>query len=214
MIKKGENGFPVVFWKWIEVEDIDSVSGKKEVPFLRYYKVFNLEQTERIDIPETPTRGFNPIIRAEKVIHEMPNAPFIEHNESRAYYKPSQDVVNMPKANLFQSDEEYYSTIFHELTHSTGHQNRLNRDEISNISLFGSHDYSKEELVAEMGSAYLCGHCGTDLAEVRNNQINKIIFALKTHQQLIQYPSIFVLTRLRRYLSPYEMVMWIPLPSG
>jgi len=79
----------------------------------------------------------------------MPKAPVIEHNEPRAYYRPSEDVVNMPKANLFQSDEEYCSTLFHELTHSTGHKNRLNRDEISEITRFGSHDYSKEELVAE-----------------------------------------------------------------
>jgi len=167
-VKKGEKGFPVVFWKWIEVQDPESESGKKRVPFLKYYTVFNLEQTEGIDIPESQTRDFNPITKAEKVIHEMPNAPVIEHIEHRAYYRPSEDVVNMPKANLFQSDEEYYSTLFHELTHSTGHKSRLNRDEISNISLFGSHDYSKEELVAEMGSAFLCGHCGIEPAVIEN----------------------------------------------
>jgi len=143
-IKKGVKGFPVVFWKWIEVESPDSESGEKHVPFLRYYSVFNLEQTEGIDIPELQTRVFHPINQAEKVIHEMPNAPFIEHNEPRAYYRPSDDVVNTPRANLFQSNEEYYSTLFHELTHSTGHKDRLNRDEIAKVSAFGSHDYSKE----------------------------------------------------------------------
>ena len=74
----------------------------------------------------------------------------------------------MPKSNLFKSDEEYYSTLFHELTHSTGHTSRLNRGEISKTSLFGSHDYSKEELVAEMGSAFLCGHCGIEPAVIEN----------------------------------------------
>ena len=133
---------------------------------MRYYTVFNLEQTEEIDIPESQTRDFNPITKAEKVIHEMPKAPVIEHIEHRAYYRPSDDVVNMPKANLFKSDEEYYSTLFHELTHSTGHTSRLNRNEISNISLFGSHDYSKEELAAEMGSAFLCGYCGIELSVI------------------------------------------------
>lgn len=167
-IKKGEKGFPVVFWKWIEVEDPEAESGKKRVPFLRYYTVFNLEQTEGIDIPELDARDFQPIMKAEKLIHTMPNSPIIEHNEPRAFYRPIDDLVNMPKANLFQSDEEYYSTLFHELTHSTGHQSRLNRDEISKISLFGSHDYSKEELVAEMGSAFLCGHCGIEPAVIQN----------------------------------------------
>ena len=167
-IKKGEKGFPVVFWKWIEVEDRDVESGKKRVPFLRYYTVFNLEQTEGIEIPMPETRDFQPIVKAEKLIHAMPNAPIIEHEEPRAFYRPSDDLVNMPKANLFQSDEEYYSTLFHELTHSTGHQSRLNRDEITNITLFGSHDYSKEELVAEMGSAFLCGHCGIEPAVIEN----------------------------------------------
>ena len=70
-IKKGKKGFPVVFWKWIEVQDSESETGKKRVPFLRYYTVFNLEQTEGIDIPEAQTRDFNPITKAEKVIHEI-----------------------------------------------------------------------------------------------------------------------------------------------
>lgn len=167
-IKKGEKGFPVVFWKWIEVEDCDVEKGKKRVPFLRYYTVFNLEQTEGIEIPMPETRNFQPIVKAEKVIHEMPNAPIIKHEEPRAFYRPSDDLVNMPKANLFQSDEKYYSTLFHELTHSTGHPSRLNRDEILKVTLFGSHDYSKEELVAEMGSAFLCGHCGIEPAVIEN----------------------------------------------
>jgi antirestriction protein ArdC len=104
-IKKGEKGFPVVFWKWLDVKDPESESGKKRVPFLRYYNVFNLEQTEGIDIPEPQTRDFNPIMKAERVIHQMPKAPLIEHSEPRACYQPTEDVVNMPKANLFQSDE-------------------------------------------------------------------------------------------------------------
>ena len=73
-IKKGEKGFPVVFWKWVEVEDLDSESGKKQVPFLKDYTVFNLEQTEGIEIPKPQTRNFHPIREAEKVIHEMPTS--------------------------------------------------------------------------------------------------------------------------------------------
>jgi antirestriction protein ArdC len=159
-IKKGEKGFPVVFWKWIEIDGQDTESGKINVPFLRYYTVFNLEQAEGIDIPKMEQRNFHPISEAERIIHQMPKAPVIEQKEPQAYYLPSEDLVNMPNSNLFKSDEEYYSTLFHELTHSTGHPSRLNRSELSKINMLKSHDYSKEELVAEMGSAFLCGRCG------------------------------------------------------
>jgi len=188
-IKKGEKGFPVVFWKWIEIEDPDS--GKKRVPFLRYYTVFNLEQTEGIEIPKSQTRDFHPIEKAEKVISEMPSAPVIEHNQPQAYYQPSDDVVNMPKSNLFESDEEYYSTLFHELAHSTGHESRLNRDEISKISPFGSHNYSKEELVAEMGSAFLCGHCGIEPAVIENQAayIQSWLKKLRNHKKWLVYAA-------------------------
>ena len=81
-IKEGEKGFPIVFWKWIDIKDPDSDSGKKRIPFLRYYSVFNLEQTEGIEIPEPETRDFHSITAAEKVIHEMPHALFIEHKEA------------------------------------------------------------------------------------------------------------------------------------
>ena len=167
-IKKGEKGFPVVFWKWIEMDDQETKSGKRTVPFLRYYTVYNLEQTEGIQVPELQQRNFQPITEAEKIIHYMPRPPVIEHKEPQAYYLPSQDLVNMPNANLFRADEEYYSTLFHELTHSTGHASRLNRNELSKINMLTSHDYSKEELVAEMGSAFLCGRCGITPKVIEN----------------------------------------------
>lgn len=80
-IKKGEKGFPVVFWKWIEMDGQDTKSGKRTVPLLRYYTVYNLEQTEGIEIPELQQRNFQPITEAEKIIHYMPRAPVIEHKE-------------------------------------------------------------------------------------------------------------------------------------
>ena len=168
MIKKGEKGFPVVFWKWIEMDGQDTESGKRQVPFLRYYTVFNLEQTEGIEMPELQQRNFQPIAEAEKIIHHMPRAPVIEHKQPQAYYLPADDLVNMPNSNLFRSDEEYYSTLFHELIHSTGHASRLNRAELSKINMLKSHDYSKEELVAEMGSAFLCGRCGITPKVIEN----------------------------------------------
>jgi antirestriction protein ArdC len=121
----------------------------------------------------------------------MPNAPSIERKEARAYYQVSGDVVNMPKENLFQSDEEYYSTLFHELIHSTGHESRLNRDEISKTNLCGSHDYSKEELVAEMGAAFLCGRCGIEPSVIENQAayIQGWLKKLKSHKKWLIYAA-------------------------
>lgn len=165
-VKKGEKGIPVVFWKWLEStkdKDGNPLDKPKKIPFLRYYTVFNVSQCEGIDeakIPEIPVREFNPIEDAEKIISNMPNRPEITYNEARACYRPSIDSVNMPKHELFDGDEEYYSTIFHELVHSTGHTSRLNRKEVMDNNFFGNHDYSIEELVAEMGSVFLCNEIG------------------------------------------------------
>ncbi len=163
-VKAGEKGTPVVFWKWIEYEDKET-GEKEKVPFLRYYTIFNLTQCagipeEKIPALEEKTRSFNPIEEAERIVSGMPQRPTIEHIESQAYYRPSNDKVNLPKKELFKSNEEYYSTLFHELTHSTGHESRLNRKGIIELNSFGSHNYSKEELCAEMGSAFLCGEAG------------------------------------------------------
>jgi antirestriction protein ArdC len=89
----------------------------------------------------------------------MQNKPRINHGGDRAFYAPLYDKVQLPIPEAFKKPEEYYSTAFHELVHSTGHQSRLNRKKIVETNNFGSHDYSKEELVAELGSAFLCAEC-------------------------------------------------------
>lgn len=166
-VKKGEHGIPVVFWKWIDImEDQGDGSKKlKKIPFLRYYTVFNTEQTEGIDekkIPALPQLDFNPIEAAEGIIKNMPNAPKIEHKEARAFYRPSTDDVNLPRKELFKGEAEYYCVAFHELGHATGHSSRLNRPEIGLASFFHDHAYSKEELVAEMTAVFLCNSIGID----------------------------------------------------
>ena len=173
-VTKGEKGCPVVFWKWVEMTT-DKAGNKldkaKKIPFLRYYTVFNTDQCEGFEdkIPELPTREFHPIADAEKIIDNMPNQPVIEHKEARAFYRPSTDIVNMPKHELFDSDHDYYSVAFHELVHSTGHTSRLNRPEVMDNKMFGNHNYSTEELVAEMGAVYLCNECG--IASTENNSL-------------------------------------------
>ena len=98
----------------------------------------------------------------------MPNAPRMEQS-SAAWYRPSNDTVGMPARGLFSSAEEYYSTLFHELTHSTGHASRIGREGIEILNTFGSESYSKEELVAEMGAAMLCGVTGIAPATIENS---------------------------------------------
>ena len=98
----------------------------------------------------------------------MPNAPEIVHAGSKAFYSPLRDRVTLPKPELFSSAEEYYATGFHELIHSTGHENRLARESILEAAPFGSATYSVEELVAEMGAAYLCAESGISPAVIEN----------------------------------------------
>lgn len=160
-IKKGEKSFPVVFWKMFEQEEDGE---KKRIPFLRYHSVFNVAQCEGITIPTAPAVNgtFQPIGTCDEVVAHMPKRPPITHGGSFACYYPRQDSVSMPDAKMFVSSEAYYSILFHELTHATGHSSRLNRKEVTDPVHFGSDPYSREELVAEMGAAYLCGHCAIE----------------------------------------------------
>jgi antirestriction protein ArdC len=129
--------------------------------------IFNISQCHDLDlsklpddaIDDTPDIDFSPIDACENVVKHFIKRPNINHNEQQAYYSHSKDLVNMPRPETFQSEQSYYATLFHELTHSTGHERRLNRPGISDKAAFGSDTYSKEELVAEMGAAFLCGFC-------------------------------------------------------
>lgn len=167
-VKKGEKGCPVVFWKWLEVEDKETHESKR-IPFLRYFSVFNVTQCENIPAPNeetilSPAPAPSPIEAAEEIVQGMPQRPEIKSGLDRAFYSPRQDYVGMPAVQQFKGGEEYYSTLFHELTHATGHDSRLNRKGVSRsegtLASFGSDPYAREELVAEMGSAFLCGEAG------------------------------------------------------
>jgi len=161
-VRKGEKACPVVFWKWLD--DKKNPTSQKKIPMLRYYHVFNAAQCDgledKVPVIETKDREFNPIAEAEALATAMPQKPELTHSHSRAFYRPTQDLVNVPRPELFNSDEEYYSTLFHELVHSTGHEKRLGRHDNKTFEMFASNTYSQEELVAEMGCAYMCGTCG------------------------------------------------------
>ena len=173
-IKKGEKASIVVFWKWIEQED-EETGEIKEVPFLRYYNVFHIDQCEGISAKHTSETvfpdGASTVETAQEIIYDYLGREGVKitHTEGdRACYKPSTDEIVLPLRKQFVSTAEYYGTVFHELTHSTGHASRLNR--LTSAAFFGTEEYSKEELVAEIGAAALVNHCGLESSSsFRNN---------------------------------------------
>ncbi len=173
-VRKGEKSTPVIFWKWLNQkavpEDDDNLTAGR-VPLLRYYNVFNLDQIDGINPPEKeqPVNPFSPIEQAELVIKNMPDRPKILHGGERAFYSPRLDFIQLPPREAFTSPEEFYSTAFHELAHSSGHASRLCRRGILEPSYFGSHDYSQEELVAEFGASMLCGYAGIEQQTLDNS---------------------------------------------
>lgn len=169
-VKKGEKGTTITFWKFLEVEDEDDSDKINRIPLLRIYKVFNTDQCEGLTIPELEAFDNDPNEECEKVIKNMPNAPKIQEGPA-ASYNPRSDVVSLPPMKQFEEAEGYYATAFHELTHSTGHKTRLDRDLSTN---FGSEKYSREELTAELGSAFLAARTGigTDTLDMAASYID------------------------------------------
>ncbi len=173
-VRKGEKSHMVVFWKWIEQED-EETGEKKEVPFLRYYNVFHIDQCEGISAKHTQATNFpdgaDTLATAQDIIYDYLSREGVKltHNEGdQAFYRPATDEVVLPIRKQFVSTAEYVSTVIHVLTHSTGHPSRLNR--LTRPSFFGTEDYSKEELVAEIGASALVNHVGLETANsLRNN---------------------------------------------
>jgi antirestriction protein ArdC len=163
-VKKGEHGEPITFWKFMKY--IDKESGEeKEFPFLRHYTVFNVEQCEGIDYQQLEAlreRESEANQTAEEIVSGMPNPPrLVIDGTPKAFYSPQADMVHMTNRPACVSDSAYYDTLFHELTHSTGHASRLDRHTLDGCDHhFGSKTYAAEELVAEMGAAMLCCESG------------------------------------------------------
>ena len=158
-IKPGEKSCPVVFWKPMQVKDKESGEDRK-IPFLRLYHVFNVAQCTGLkNIPPADVTAFIQTLPAELVAN-MPQRPVIKHGMAAAYYSPTNDTIGVPVRDRFETEDHYYATLFHELVHSTGHETRLKRASIMERNGYGSDPYAKEELIAEMGSAFLCGYAG------------------------------------------------------
>lgn len=162
-VRGGEKGTPVVFYRLRElaqsktVERLEDEPQPRVVPLLRFFVVFNLAQIDRL--PErlcakerTPT--WNPHEAAEAVLRE--SGARIQHGGAEAFYNPQADRIQLPERGCFASADTYYGTALHELVHWTGHSTRLDRQLGRR---FGEASYAMEELVAEMGAAFLCAGC-------------------------------------------------------
>jgi antirestriction protein ArdC len=192
----------VIFWNWIKKEDENGKETK--IPYMRYYRIYNVEQCEgfedKIPKPKEIENVVEPSKEADKIVENYfdQNCKLSFGGDS-AYYSPTRDAVGMPLQEQFTSTAGYYGTIFHEMAHSTGHKSRLNRKEITEPTNFGSHAYSKEELVAEIGSAMLTNKTGMDIefdnsvayikawAKALNDDKRLIIHAGQRAQKAVDY---------------------------
>jgi len=184
----------ICFWKINKYKDKNDPDKEKHIPMLRYYRVYSLEQTEglkekrwmkkereaREEAESNPDIIVNPFDKAEQIWVDFKDKPEVRDEGNRACYSPFLDYINMPTQEQFLSKHDdqieayahYYSTLFHEGAHSTGHPDRLGRFEKNQAgSIFGSESYSKEELVAEMTAAYLQAFAGIEVQKVRDNNV-------------------------------------------
>jgi antirestriction protein ArdC len=168
-VRKGEHGTKVYFVKQLQVKNGEGEEAETRlVPMLREYTVFNVDQCE--NLPDSvragkPMRVRNPDTRdalAEEFLRAT--GADIREGHGEAFFVPSHDFISMPAFEAFKGADHFYNVTFHELTHWTGHKSRLDRD-LKNR--FGSRDYAAEELVAELGAAFLCAEFGFD-GDVRN----------------------------------------------
>jgi len=149
---------------------------------MRYFRVFNIAQTENVSLPKWNVEVENqndPIETCETILANIPQCPQIIHKGAKAYYSPMKDIVGMPAKKSFESSEAYYCTLFHELSHATGHSSRLARKDFDNGSIFGSEPYAFEELVAELSACFVCGQAGI-VDTTKENSASYLATWLKT----------------------------------
>ncbi|MEX1161106.1 MAG: zincin-like metallopeptidase domain-containing protein, partial [Balneolaceae bacterium] len=150
----------------------EEIASQSYIPVLKYYNVFNGEHIEGIDWGQLPSNDNADLTNAEKIqvgeaiIEAFPKRPVIKHEQPKAFYTPAGDFINMPKPGSFSEAQYYYTTLFHEAIHSTGHPGRLGRDLSGR---FGTQKYAFEELIAEMGAVYLCAESGILFRTIDNS---------------------------------------------
>lgn len=159
-VRKGEKGTQIVFWKKLAITEkqTDGSEIEKQIPMMRYYTVFNVEQCDNLPAMKREEKGeFDANERAENVLTK--SGAVIRHGGNSAFYSPSSDHIQLPSKEQFSSAGHYYATALHELTHWTGSEKRLAREYGKR---FGDQAYAREELVAEIGAAFICAQVGIE----------------------------------------------------
>jgi antirestriction protein ArdC len=185
-VRKGSHGTSIVFWKIREAEDVDADPAdepQRVIPMLRSYTVFNTSQLEflpeKFELRPSPA-VWQPLGEAEQLLYET--GAVIRHGGNRAFYSPSEDLIQLPPETWFAQPDDYYAVALHELVHWTGHPRRLNR---ALGRRHGIEAYAFEELVAEMGAAFLCAHVGIPARLEHASYIDNWLDALRRDKRLI-----------------------------
>ena len=211
-LKENARSEIVVFWKMqvIQEEKENGEIEEKQIPFLRYYRVFHISQIDGIEpLPKPEIPQVEGIKAGDQLIEEYASREKIQIKETisnEAFYNPRKDMIVIPQKGQFQEINEFYSTIFHEMVHSTGHSTRLNRDTMGKAS-FGTNLYSREELVAETGSAMLRNIVGIETPGTFNNSaayIQSWITHLQQDEKLIVTASAKAEKAVRYILNGQE----------
>lgn len=181
-VKKGSKSTPIFFMKPIEKSTLNERTGEEEINkyfLMQSYNVFNIKQTQNIDYEPEVKQAYR-----DTPISEFIRIIGIDEFRGAPAYSSEHDVVFMPQIDEFESEDEYYATYFHELTHATGHKSRLDRFE--KYTVFGDEKYAFEELIAELGSAFLSmEHNIAPNSKKKVDYLNAWIIALKEKPQIL-----------------------------
>ena len=203
-VKPGAKSRFCVYCQPVEKEQYNPEAGEKKPDtylLLKWYRVFHIDDTQDIAslCPSVVPGGdsLSPIEQAEQAIESYLSREatlrfFNDQPSASAYYSPSKDEVVVPMLSQYALAEEYYSTAFDELTHSTMHEKRCNRQSESAITRFGDSAYSREELVAEIGSAMICNRLGIEHEKAFKNSaayIQSWLKALKNDNRMIVWAA-------------------------
>jgi len=207
-IRKGEKGTSVIFWKFLDKTEKqpDGTDKKLTIPMVKAYTVFNVEQCEDLKLPkrETQDESLTEYERHEHIEHVIASTQAeVVYGGDKACYIPAQDKIKMPKLGLFNDPESYYSTHLHELTHWTGHKDRCDRDLSGR---FGSESYAAEELVAELGAAFLCAEFGTQGHLQHASYIESWLRVLKQDKRAI-FTASSLATKAATFIKDQEQVV-------
>ncbi len=194
-VRKGEHGTTAIFYTTLEKENEDGEID--QIPMLKTFNVFNVEQIDGLSLTAetvSPEAAFDPLSEAENLFRKS-GANIIERGQN-AFFQPSTDEVWLPERHLFSDAANFYATGLHELVHWSGGKKRLNREMKGK---FGSTDYAEEELVAELGSAFLMADLGIAGEVQHESYIASWLKALKNDKRYV-FKAASAASKAHRYL--------------